>query len=136
MKNKIVQSHEIVLYCTHLLYRYGLSLRLSKAHRVEAPAPPVVVPAVPGRVGCVTNSASRGVQNQIVASAGNLGRVGGKFGRVVENFGHVGGKFGRVGERFWTGRREVWTRGLDVLDASTVILVASAKELSPSRCNQ
>ena len=36
---------------------------------------------VPGRVGSVTISASRGVQNEIVASAGNLGRVGGKFGR-------------------------------------------------------
>ena len=34
-----------------------------------------------------------GVQNKIVASAGNLGRVGGKFGRI--------------GEKFWTRRREV-----------------------------
>ena len=44
---------------------------------------------VPGRVGSVTNSASRGVQNEIVASAGNIGRVV---------------------EKFWTRRRKVWTR--------------------------
>ena len=61
---------------------------------------------VPGHVGSVTKSASRGVQNEIVASAGNLGRVGGKFGRV--------------GETFWTRRR-------DVLDASAGSLDASAK---------
>ena len=52
---------------------------------------------VPGRVGSVTNSASRGVQNEIVSSAGNLGRVIGTFGRV-------GGKFGRIGERTCTYR--------------------------------
>ena len=52
-----------------------------------------------GRVGSVTNSASRGVQNEIVASAEHLGRVGGKFGRVGE-------KFGCVGEKVWTRRRE------------------------------
>ena len=40
---------------------------------------------LPGRVGSVTNSASRGVQNEIVTSAGNLGRVGGKLGRVCYN---------------------------------------------------
>ena len=77
------------------------------------------VQLVPGRVGSVTNSASRGVQHEIVASAGNLGRVGGKFGRTSE--------------RFWTcRRREVWTRRLEYLDASEVNLFSSAKELSPS----
>ena len=65
--------------------------------------------SVPGRVGSVTNSTSRDVQNEIVASAENLGRVGGKFGRVRE-------KFGRVGEKVWTRRREF-------LDASAVNLV-------------
>ena len=73
---------------------------------------------VPGRVGSVANSASRGVQNEIVASAGNLGRVGGKFGRV--------------GERFWTRRREVWTRRREVLDASAGSLDASAGRLDAS----
>ena len=58
-----------------------------------------VFSTVPGRVGSVTNAASRGVQNQIVASAETLGRVGGKFGRV-------GGEFGRVGEITFT-RAEV-----------------------------
>ena len=77
---------------------------------------------VPGRVGSVTNSASRGVQNKIDASAENLGRVGGKFGRVSE-------KFGRVGEKFWTRRREVWTRRRECLDASAMNLVASASFL-------
>ena len=86
------------------------------------------ISGVPGRVGSVTNSASRGVQNKIVASAGNLGRVGAKFGRV--------------GEKFWTRRRDVWTRRREYLDASAVNLVASAKELLPvpkwyrCRCNQ
>ena len=54
---------------------------------------------VPNRVGSVTISASRGVQIEIVASVGNLGRVGGKFERV--------------GEKFWTSR-------LELLDASAV----------------
>ena len=68
-----------------------------------------------GRVGSVTNSASQGVQNEIIASAETLaasagrldasvgsmdasaicfGRVGGKFGLLI--FGRVGGEFGRV----------------------------------------
>ena len=58
----------------------------------------MIATTVPGRVGSVTTSASRGVKNEIVASAGNLGRAGGKFGRAGE-------KFGRVGENVWTRRR-------------------------------
>ena len=43
---------------------------------------------LPGHVGSVTNSASRSVQlqNEIVASAANLGCVGGKLGRVGGTF--------------------------------------------------
>ena len=55
-------------------------------------------------VGRVTNSASRGIQNEIVASAENLGRVGGKF--VC------------VSEKFWTRQWEVWKRQQQVLDTS------------------
>ena len=74
---------------------------------------------VPGRVGSVNNSASRGVQNEIVTSAGNLGRVGGMFGRISEKIwtrrrkvldasagicGRVGGEFSGVGERTYPCR--------------------------------
>ena len=51
---------------------------------------------VPGRVGSVTNSASRGVQNQIVASA--LDASAGRLDASARSFGRVGGKFCRVSE--------------------------------------
>ena len=67
-----------------------------------------------GRVGSVTNSASRGFQNEIVASAEHLGRVGGRsldasarsLDASARIFGRVGGEFGRVGEITFT-RAEV-----------------------------
>ena len=38
------------------------------------------------------------------------------------NLGRIGGKFGCVGETFWMRRREIWMRCLEFLDASAVNL--------------
>ena len=91
----ITQINSQTLSSTKCLraYRAGSGLRVLRALFKS------VVPVVPGRVGRVTNSASRSVQNEINS---------------------------RVGGKRWTRRREVWTRQREVLDATAGRLEASA----------